>query len=100
MHTLLRREASGAVLPPLSIAFARPEARYVEGLNAFRSDDLDGWLTVFATAVNLAAHATIGLAHEIGQLQRSWLELVPVPPPPPTAGPVQVAGPPGPPQAG
>lgn len=74
VHTLLRREAGSVVLPPLSIAFARPEARYVEGLNAFRSDDLDGWLTVFATAISFAAHATIGLAHEVGQLQRSWLE--------------------------
>ncbi len=74
VHTLLRRETASSVLPPLSIAFARPEARYVEGLNAFRSDDLDGWLTVFATAISFAAHATIGLAHEVGQLQRSWLE--------------------------
>ncbi len=73
VHTLLRRETASSVLPPLSIAFARPEARYVEGLNAFRSDDLDGWLTVFATAISFAAHATIGLAHEVGQLQQSWL---------------------------
>ncbi|MEX0953188.1 MAG: Fic family protein [Nitriliruptoraceae bacterium] len=74
VHTLLRRETASSVLPPLSIAFARPEARYVDGLNAFRSDDLDGWLTVFATAISFAAHATIGLAHEVGQLQQSWLE--------------------------
>ena len=72
MHTLLRRETHGSLLPPLSIAFARPEARYVAGLNAFRIDDLDGWLTVFATAVSLAANATIGLAHEVGQLRQSW----------------------------
>lgn len=72
VHTLLRRETGSSVLPPLSIAFARREARYVDGLNAFRRDDLDGWLTVFATAVSFAAHATIGLAHEVGQLQRSW----------------------------
>jgi Fic family protein len=74
VHTLLRRETASSVLPPLSIAFARPEARYVEGLNAFRSDDLDGWLTVFATAISFAAHATMGLAYEVGQLQQSWLE--------------------------
>lgn len=74
VHTLLRRETASSLLPPLSIAFARPEARYVDGLNAFRSDDLDGWLTVFATALSFAAHATIGLAHEVGQLQQSWLE--------------------------
>jgi Fic family protein len=72
VHTLLRRETGSAVLPPLSIAFARPEARYVEGLNAFRNDDLDGWLTVFATAVSFAAHATIGFAHEVGRLQQVW----------------------------
>ncbi len=74
VHTLLRRETGSTVLPPLSIAFARPEARYVDGLNAFRRDDLDGWLTVFATAVSFAAHATIGLAREVERLQRSWRE--------------------------
>ncbi|TVR34740.1 MAG: Fic family protein [Nitriliruptor sp.] len=73
VHTLLRRETASTVLPPLSIAFARPEARYVEGLNAFRNDDLDGWLTVFATAISFAAHATIGLAREVGTIQQSWL---------------------------
>ena len=73
VHTLLRRETASSVLPPMSIAFARPQARYVEGLNAFRSDDLDGWLTVFATAVSFAAYATIGLANEVGQLQQPWL---------------------------
>lgn len=74
VHTLLRRETGSGVLPPLSIAFARPEARYVAGLNAFRNDDIDGWLTVFATAVSFAANATIGLAYEVRQLQRSWEE--------------------------
>lgn len=74
VHTLLRRETGSTMLPPLSIAFARPESRYVEGLNAFRRDDLDGWLTVFATAISFAAHATIGLAQEVGALQRSWFE--------------------------
>jgi Fic family protein len=72
VHTLLRRGTGSPVLPPLSIAFARPEARYVAGLNAFRNDDIDGWLTVFATAVSFAAHATVGLAHEVGQLQAEW----------------------------
>lgn len=73
VHTLLRRGTGNAVPPPLSIAFARPESRYVAGLNAFRSDDIDGWLTVFATAVSFAAHATVGLAREVEQLRTAWL---------------------------
>jgi hypothetical protein len=56
----------------LSIAFARPEANYVDGLNAFRRDDLDAWLTVFATAVTFAANATVGLARKMTELRSAW----------------------------
>lgn len=72
IHTLLRRAAPGDVLPPVSIAFARSGSRYVEGLNAFRRDDLDAWLSVFATAVTFTADAAIGLAVRVVELQERW----------------------------
>lgn len=76
VHTVLRRETDSAVLPPLSIAFARPEARYVGGLNAFRSDDIDAWLTTFATGVSFAARATRGLARQLDELRGQWRDRI------------------------
>jgi Fic family protein len=74
IHTILRRGGAGEVLPPVSIAFAQPGSRYVDGLNAFRDDDLDAWLSVFATAVTFASHATIALAERVAALRDAWHE--------------------------
>jgi Fic family protein len=72
VHAVLRRATGSSVLPPLSVAFARPQSRYVAGLEAFRRDEMDAWLSVFATAVTFAAHATLAFADEVDALQESW----------------------------
>jgi Fic family protein len=72
IHTILRRAGASDVLPPISIAFAHTGSRYVEGLTAFRNDDLDGWLSVFTTAVTFACKATVGLADRVATLQADW----------------------------
>jgi Fic family protein len=74
IHTLLRRAAANDVLPPVSIAFARDRDRYVEGLTRFRCDDVDGWLSVFATSVSFAAMATVGLADRAARQREQWHE--------------------------
>jgi Fic family protein len=74
IHTILRRGGAGDVLPPISIAFAQSGSRYVDGLNAFRNDDLDAWLSLFATAVSLASGATMGLAERVAALRTAWHE--------------------------
>lgn len=72
VHTVLRRAGVGDVLSPISIAFAHTGSRYIEGLTAFRNDDPDGWLTVFATAVSFACNATAGLADRLSTMQADW----------------------------
>jgi Fic family protein len=72
IHTVLRRAGAGDVLPPISIAFAHTGSRYVDGLTAFRNDDLDAWLSVFTTAISFACNATAGLAGRIAALQADW----------------------------
>jgi len=72
IHTVLRRAGAGAVLPPISIAFAHTGSRYVDGLTAFRNDDLNAWLSVFTTAISFACNATVGLGGRIAALQADW----------------------------
>ena len=72
IHTVLRRAGAGDVLPPISIAFAHTGSRYVDGLTAYRNDDLDAWLSVFTTAISFACNATVGLADRISTLQADW----------------------------
>lgn len=74
IHTILRRAGGGVVLPPISIAFSQAGSRYVGGLNAFRNDDLNAWVSLFATAVTFASGATIGLAERVAALRDSWHE--------------------------
>jgi Fic family protein len=74
IHTILARGGTGDALPPISIAFAQSGSRYVDGLNAFRDDDLDPWLSVFATAVTFASRATITLAQRVAALRDAWRE--------------------------
>jgi Fic family protein len=72
IHTVLRRGGAGPVLPPISIAFAHMGGRYVDGLNAFRNDDVDAWISLFASAVTFACEATGGLIHRAGELRAKW----------------------------
>lgn len=72
IHTILRRGGAGTVLPPVSIALHHAGGRYVDGLNAFRNDDLNAWLSLFATAVTFACEATIGLSLAVAALRAEW----------------------------
>lgn len=72
VHTVLRRGGFGPVMPPVSIAIANMGRRYVDGLNAFRRNDLDGWISIFAPAITLACEATTGLARRLEDLRRQW----------------------------
>ena len=72
IHTILRREATTDVSPPVSIALARPGSHYVDGLTAFRRDDLDAWISLFSTAVRFASAATVGLGTRVAALRNRW----------------------------
>lgn len=60
------------MLPPISIAFAHTDSRYIDGLTAFRNDALNAWLSVFTTAISFACDATVGLAGRIAAPQAAW----------------------------
>lgn len=72
IHTILRRGADTDVLPPVSVALAHAGSRYVDGLTAYRRDDLDAWISLFATAVTFAGEATIGLGRQMSALRTKW----------------------------
>jgi Fic family protein len=72
IHTILRRDADTDVLPPVSVALAHAGSRYVDGLTAFRRDDLDAWISLFAAAVTFAGEATVGLGRRVAALRTKW----------------------------
>lgn len=72
IHTILRRGAATDVLPPVSVPLAHAGGHYVDGLTAFRRDDLDAWISLFATAVTFAGEATIGLGRQMAALRMKW----------------------------
>lgn len=74
IHTVLRRSGPTDIPPPISIALAQMGSRYIDGLNAFRNDDLDAWLSLFATAVTFSCEATVGLGRRVAELRDAWEE--------------------------
>jgi len=50
---------------------------YIDGLNAYRSGDLDTWLTAFYRAVETGAVAASGLLSSLTNLRRRFHDLVP-----------------------
>lgn len=73
IHTVLRRAGlTGNVFVPLSVVLARRGREYVDGLNAFRRDDLDGWISQFATWTTAAANAAEHFGVAIEQLGLRW----------------------------
>jgi Fic family protein len=62
------------VVPPISLVLAGRKAAYVEALTAFRFEDDEPWLLLFAESVYEAASASIDLANQIAALQNNWRE--------------------------
>ena len=75
VHVILRRRRLAPdYVPPISVSLAAHRSRYIEGLIAFREDDLPRWLSLFAEA---AAHsAGLARAHldAVTVLQERWRE--------------------------
>lgn len=77
IHVVLRRRRlAGRVVPPVSIVLATNRSRYVEGLTAFRSGDVDGWIVLFARALANSAAASRQLGERLNDLQAAWLDAV------------------------
>lgn len=77
IHTILRRAGLvDAVFAPVSIVLARRGRSYIDGLNAFRRDDLDAWISMFATAITASAAAATEFGAAVVQLEDGWLRQV------------------------
>jgi Fic family protein len=71
---LRRRKLAYAVVPPISIIWARDKARYLAGLTSFRTGLLDDWLEMFAVAARRAAELAAWYADRVSELQSMWRE--------------------------
>src|SRR5450759_2963763 len=77
IHIVLRRgRVATRIVPPVSIVLATNGNRYVEGLTAFRSGDLDGWVVFFARALADSAAASQRLGERLNDLKAAWIETV------------------------
>ena len=77
IHIVLRRgRVASRIVPPVSVVLATNGKRYVEGLTAFRSGDIDGWTVFFARALADSAAASQRLGERLNELEAKWLAVV------------------------
>ena len=73
IHVVLRRRrVAPEYLPPVSVVLAAAKERYIEGLTAFRGDDVGAWVEQFAAAASRAAHLARGYVDEVEGLMEDW----------------------------
>lgn len=75
VHVILRRRRlSERVTPPISVVLAANSTEYVQGLTAYRQEDVAGWCGVFAQATRIAAERGVELAASLAELEGIWQE--------------------------
>jgi Fic family protein len=67
-----RRGLAPAFVPPISVLLAAEKQRYIEGLIAFREDDLTRWLEMFAGAAARSADLANRYLGDVVDLQDRW----------------------------
>lgn len=73
VHVLLRRRGlAPAFVPPVSVVLAAEKQRYIDGLIAYREDDLARWLEVFASAAARSADLAESYLGDVAELQDGW----------------------------
>ena len=73
MHILLRRRGlAPRVTPPISVALSHARGAYINGLTAFRDDDLDQWLEIFALAVLSSVALAERYRTAVAELLAEW----------------------------
>ncbi|MEO6865139.1 MAG: Fic family protein [Gemmatimonadaceae bacterium] len=73
---LRRRNMAPHFLPPISVVLAAAKGRYIEGLTAFRGDQVVAWIEHFAAATGRAArlaNAYVGAVHDLRDRWRQQL---------------------------
>lgn len=77
LHVILRRgNVAPRIVPPISVLLATNQRRYIEGLTAYRTGDLDGWTGFFARALRDSATAARHLGEQIAALETTWRDAV------------------------
>jgi Fic family protein len=75
IHVLLRRRGiASSYVPPVSLALGASKDRYIEGLEAFRADEVDSWVEQFAGAVERAATQARAFSDRVAALQAEWVD--------------------------
>lgn len=75
VHLVLKRRGVVTTLvPPVSTVLAARTGGYIEGLVRYREGDVAGWCASFAEAMTRAATSALGLARQVADLERQWLE--------------------------
>ena len=59
-------------MPPISVVLAANKSTYIAGLTRFRDDDIDGWITDFASAAAQAARLAGAYLSAVEDLQSQW----------------------------
>lgn len=69
---LRQRGLAPAYVPPVSVVLASGRDRYIEGLTAFRSGDVVGWIEHFASAAARAAGLARAYLDAVRALMGTW----------------------------
>lgn len=79
IHVMMRRaRLTDNIVIPISTVLARQSREYIEGLGTMRSDGppdaarIEGWIGMFATAVDIAADHTLTLIEQTKELKAQW----------------------------
>jgi Fic family protein len=73
IHVVLRRRnIAPEYLPPVSVVLATAKDRYIDGLTAFRRDDVAAWIAHFAAATARAAHLARDYVDAVEDLMADW----------------------------
>lgn len=75
VHVILRRRGlAPRFLPPISVVLAGAKNRYIDGLTAFRGDDVADWIEHFAAATARAARLANTYVGAVDALRARWRE--------------------------
>ena len=74
IHVLFRRRRIAPnYVPPVSLVLGADKDAYIAGLQNFRADKIDRWVTQFARAVEAASDNAKDFSQEIDGLQEDWI---------------------------
>jgi Fic family protein len=75
IHVILRRRGIATTyVPPVSLILGANKDAYIAGLQNFRADKVDRWVTQFAQATESASLHAAKFSEQVGGLQEDWIQ--------------------------